>query len=371
MPPEFEYTLENFPKIKPGVNYTIDETILRSPAKRKRVVESPSLTIIESNTAQILEQEQKIKSLSETLKEKEKQHEHLIEQLQESENDMIQKLESQKLLLKEEREKEELHLKNLLEQQLKEKERLLKSQFDMQIRDLELEKKLVETNLQLELSKKLSEKDEVYQKALESQKYELEKTILDREKEQQKLVDELTAKENLIEKYRSVEENQKQLEQCLGALRNEINEKDDQLKRQKEIAKKAESDAKQNVIQSMEDEFTCIICQELFIEATTLACAHTFCELCLRLWLKKKKNCPVCRRRIKGKAVRSFVLDSVVEKMIEQLDDDDRKRRLELLKERKIQKQKDDSTEGNLTSGVEDSFVPLPNSNLNVIYVPE
>ena len=371
-PPEFEYMLEDVHSsvIKPSVSFS-DDVLLKSPLKRKFLVEPPSVTIIESNTAQIVEQEQKIKNLSESLKEKEEVHKKLLTQLQETEIDMLQKLEQQKIQLQEERERAELHLKCLLAQELSEKETRLRSEFDMQIRDLEMEKDQVEKNLQRELSKKLSEKDEAYQKALEQQKEELEETIMTRESERQKLIDELVAKESLIQKYKCVEENQKQLEHCLEELRKEINEKENQLKEQKEFTKKVASDAKQTVIQSMEDEFTCIICQELFIEATTLPCAHTFCELCLKLWLKKKKNCPVCRRRIKGKAVRSIVLDSVVEKMLESLSEDDRKRRIELCKEREIEKKKEDSTEGNVTSGVEGTFVPLPIQNPNVIYVPE
>lgn len=372
-PPEFDYMLEVLPPSisRQTVSFS-DEKLLKSPIKRKFSDEPPSLTIIESNTAQILEQEHKIKKLSESLREKEQAHEKLISQLQATESDMLKKLEEQKLELQGEREKAELHLKSLLQQELNQKETRLRSEFDIQIRDLEIEKDLVEKNLQQELSKKLSEKDEAYQKELEQQKIELEETISDKESERQKLLDELVVKESLIQKYKCVEENQKMLESCLEELRKEINEKDNLLKKQKEFTEKVASDAKQTVIQTMEDEFTCIICQELFIEATTLPCAHTFCELCLKLWLKKKKNCPVCRRRIKGKAVRSIVLDSVVDKMLESLSEDDRKRRLELCKEREIEKKKEDSTEGNVTSGVEATLVSLPNPNTPyVIYVSE
>ena len=34
---------------------------------------------------------------------------------------------------------------------------------------------------------------------------------------------------------------------------------------------------------TMEEELTCMICQELLIEATNLNCAHTFCSFCLQV----------------------------------------------------------------------------------------
>ena len=326
--------------------------------------ETTSVTIIESNTAQIKEQEQKISQLTESLLEKEKLHNNLLNQMQETESDLLTKFENQKHELQQERIQAELQLQNLLEQQLNEKETQLRSKFDEQIKGLELEKVKVEISLQEELSKKLSEKDEVYQMQLEKQKSELANTIANKETEKNKLVNELKAKEHIIEKYRSVEANQKQLEQCLQELRDEINEKENQLKAQKEITKKVESDAKQDIIRTMEDEFTCIICSELFIEATTLPCAHTFCGQCLTSWVKKKKECPVCRRRIKGKAVRSFVLDSIVEKMLESLSEADRKTRADLCKERKIQKIKEEASEGNKAS-VEAILVSLPIGSAN------
>lgn len=357
-PPEFEYFLErekdsNCSAVSENVTY-------KSPLKRKRTCEPASITIIESNTAQIKDQEQKITQLTEALQAKEKLHGNLLNQIQETESDLLTKLEKQKVELQEERERAELHLQTLLEKQLHEKETQLKSKFDEQIRDLELEKTLVETNLQQELSKKLSEKDEVYQAELEKQKMELENTITGKETEKNKLLQELKQKENIIEKYRFVEANQKELEKCLQELRNEINEKDNQLKAQKEITKKVEIDAKQDIIKNMEEEFNCVICSELFVEATTLPCAHTFCDQCLKSWLKKKKECPFCRRKVKGKAVRSYVLDSIVEKMVESsYSAEERKIRDELCNTRQIQKKKDEASEGKKAS-VEAVLVSLP-----------
>ena len=360
-PSEFEYYLEAVPTTPtPSVRKMDSQStsesdyVDTSPLKRRRTprgaVETPSATIIESNSAQIKEQEDRIKQLSKDLEVKEKAQDELMERLEETEKGLIDKLVQQRTELENERNEAENRLRELLEQQLREKEQTLKNEFDEQIRLLQSEKDVVEKNLQNELSSKLSEKDEAYQQALEQQKLSLETAMRDKENEKNTLVAQLQAKEGLLEKYKSVEENQKQLESCLEELRKEIEEKDKELDKQKEFTKKVEDDAKQHVIQTMEDEFTCIICQELFIDATTLPCAHSFCELCLRLWLRKKKTCPVCRRKLKVKAFRSVVLDSAIEKMIESMDDDTRLRRVELKRERDEQKRREDSAEGNTSS---------------------
>ena len=350
MPCEFEYILE---QVMPVSKQLMCSSLVKedySPTKRHKKIDSSSLTIIEANAAQIKDQEHKIKRLSDELRHKEEKQDDLKNKLEVTQKCIIENLEIQKLELEAERLKAENHLRELLEQQLKEKEALLRAEFDQHIRLLEYEKKKVEKNLQDELCNKLSEKDEVYKQELEHQKLALENAMIHKENEKNNLIAQLQVKECLIEKYKSVEENQKQLELCLDELRKQIEEKENQLIRQKEISKQAESEAKQTVIQIMEDEFTCIICQELFIGATTLSCAHTFCELCLMLWMKKKKSCPVCRRKIKGKAVHSVVLDSAVEKMVETMDEDTLKRRVGLKQEREELKRRDIAVEGNVSS---------------------
>lgn len=61
----------------------------------------------------------------------------------------------------------------------------------------------------------------------------------------------------------------------------------------------AEGTSKQETLtefgELMESELQCSICAELFVEATTLNCSHTFCKYCICTWKKKKKDCPICR----------------------------------------------------------------------------
>lgn len=46
------------------------------------------------------------------------------------------------------------------------------------------------------------------------------------------------------------------------------------------------------------EDFTCGICLELFIEPVTLTCGHTTCKFCVNEWFKRNQNkreCPLCR----------------------------------------------------------------------------
>lgn len=84
----------------------------------------------------------------------------------------------------------------------------------------------------------------------------------------------------------------------------------------------------------MDEQLTCSICSELFVTAVTLNCTHTFCQYCINTWIKKKRECPVCRRGITAMN-RSLVLDNFIDKMVENLSLDYKKRRTEIVKERR------------------------------------
>lgn len=68
---------------------------------------------------------------------------------------------------------------------------------------------------------------------------------------------------------------------------------------------------------SIQKEFTCAICHELFVRANTLSCSHSYCERCIISWMKKNKDCPTCRKPIEGKPVHSIALDNAVGKLVE------------------------------------------------------
>ena len=73
---------------------------------------------------------------------------------------------------------------------------------------------------------------------------------------------------------------------------------------------------------------------EMLFQATSLNCSHSFCAACIEQWKKVKKQCPVCRCPISSQ-LRSLVLDSYIDRMVEHLSDDMKKSRQKLIEERK------------------------------------
>ncbi|XP_045468225.1 E3 ubiquitin-protein ligase CHFR-like [Harmonia axyridis] len=80
-------------------------------------------------------------------------------------------------------------------------------------------------------------------------------------------------------------------------------------------------------------ELECSICQELYIEATTLNCGHTFCSSCIMRWKRQKKQCPICRRHIEFENP-TMALDNMVKKLVSMMDQNDREQRNKLVAER-------------------------------------
>jgi hypothetical protein len=42
----------------------------------------------------------------------------------------------------------------------------------------------------------------------------------------------------------------------------------------------------------------CTVCLGGIREATVTKCWHVFCNACIRDWLKKKNDCPICRKKV-------------------------------------------------------------------------
>lgn len=61
-----------------------------------------------------------------------------------------------------------------------------------------------------------------------------------------------------------------------------------------------------------QEEETCILCCCEFRRGYITQCAHSFCEVCLKLWVKRKdgKTCPVCRSPIDPADIRRFSIDA-------------------------------------------------------------
>ncbi|KAJ8271036.1 hypothetical protein GJAV_G00122060 [Gymnothorax javanicus] len=149
------------------------------------------------------------------------------------------------------------------------------------------------------------------------------------------------------------EELKKRLEEALQEQRKVMEElkcsrqgfeeilqaKDKELEMTKEEKEQARAQKDEVVIQMtdvLENELQCIICSELFIEAVTLSCAHSFCLHCIEAWRKRSGACPICRQDIQSQS-RSLVLDNCIDRMVESLSSELKERRQALITERKAQ----------------------------------
>jgi len=99
-------------------------------------------------------------------------------------------------------------------------------------------------------------------------------------------------------------------------------------------------DMMDNFRELAETQLQCAVCSELFVEATSINCGHTFCNYCITEWMKKKANCPVCRTDIK-QSVQCKVLDEYADKLYDQFVGEGGKLQRQTLKEERSKIKKD------------------------------
>lgn len=336
---EFDYTFEVASRKRKSEcwdagqqNESKVRKVLRESSKDNKNEPGTSKDCEENVYLAIEESEKKIEALNLMLAEKEKAYQMQIE---EKEKDLAEQLLQQKEVLEQEKQEQEKYLMELLDDKVRGKEKDLNDQLEQQKAILLAEKVKVENDLLQELDRKLEEKDKELTERLQTQRDRLENVLQLKVNEQIQLQEELNRNKIEREKLLGLEENEKRLEQSLEMLKGQLAEKQDLLTKQQEVTRKAEEMAERVLVEQMEDEFTCIICHELFVQATTLVCSHSFCDFCLKSWLKRKKLCPICRTDFKGMSVRSIVLDSAVEKIVETMDEEAKERRRGLSQERK------------------------------------
>ncbi|XP_069464866.1 E3 ubiquitin-protein ligase RNF8 isoform X2 [Ambystoma mexicanum] len=124
--------------------------------------------------------------------------------------------------------------------------------------------------------------------------------------------------------------SKKDFEEIIQAKNKELKETMEE--KEKVQAQKEEAVNQMNDV--LDNELQCIICSEHFIEAVTLNCAHSFCSYCIKEWIKRKVECPICRQEIVTQT-RSLVLDNCIQRMVENLSHEMRQHRLALINERK------------------------------------
>ncbi|XP_069092413.1 E3 ubiquitin-protein ligase RNF8 isoform X5 [Pleurodeles waltl] len=127
--------------------------------------------------------------------------------------------------------------------------------------------------------------------------------------------------------------SKKDFEQIIQAKNKELQATMEE--KEKVQAQKEEALNQMNIV--LDNELQCIICSEHFIEAVTLNCAHSFCSYCIKEWIKRKVECPICRQEIVTQT-RSLVLDNCIERMMENLSHEMKQHRLALIKQRKDDK---------------------------------
>ncbi|KAI8787860.1 galectin-6 [Biomphalaria glabrata] len=257
------------------------------------------------------EQEKKVQEeLERERKEKESQV-NAVKEMKLKEQAILQELEDKQKQLDIEKENLKRKMQEELEANLKEREATLLAQLTAEKEALWNEKKQIEESLSKENAKVLEEKNKVLEEQLLNQKEKLQKIIDKKELEQKVLESQL-----------------------------------DSTKKESEIAKlqvlQAREEILSNFVNLMEVELQCSICSELFIKATSLNCAHVFCKLCISQWMKVRKECPVCRTSITSQ-VQALALDSYIEKMVEQLSDEHKNKRKELILQRKADQDKFDN----------------------------
>ncbi|KAK7504137.1 hypothetical protein BaRGS_00004441, partial [Batillaria attramentaria] len=284
------------------------------------------------DASMIKQYEEKLRALAAELEEKEaeklavqqqlqreREERHAIELVHKEQEERVNELDAKQRQLEEEKALVELQMQKELEMKLQEREDVLRTQMNQQLTDLAAEKKQIEERLQLEMEKAVQEKDKELHDRLQGEKERLQKVIEMKGLEQKALESQLAE---------SRMENEKARADTLSARDTIL----------------------QNFAETMETELQCSICSELFIQATSLNCAHAFCALCIRQWLAVKKECPVCRAAVTSQ-VRSYVLDNYIDCMVEQLSTDLKKRRADLVAERKESQAKLDEAEKKQVAG--------------------
>ncbi|VDI42300.1 E3 ubiquitin-protein ligase RNF8 [Mytilus galloprovincialis] len=337
-PPEFLYRFHTNLKIKRARPKSLDEVDCATPKRQKPMpvaCQGPSnqknpewspyqeykdkLKQQEEEMARKMkEYEQKLSEMNSVLKDKEETQAAMKNELEEEKKRREENMKKMEETMKKKQEEmeDELRRKEEAEQQMKEelenrlleKEATLLEQLQAQKEGLIEEKEKVEQSLRVAMEKALEEKNKTLEEELIKQKEKLETVILKKETEQK----------------------------MLEAQLNEVKEEKD---KQTEAVLHAKQDILTNFADLMETELQCSICNELFVQATSLNCSHSFCALCIQQWMKIKKECAVCRAPVTT-TMRAISLDNYIDTMVSHLSDELKERRKQLVESRKGEQQK-------------------------------
>ncbi|XP_066909373.1 E3 ubiquitin-protein ligase rnf8-B [Halyomorpha halys] len=283
-----------------------------------------------------------------------------------SQNNVIAELNKELALLKEKYDLalEEIDNQRRVNETVSHRLNLLMTESNDRVSSLQKEKEL--------LNNKLKE-EEISKEKMKNEIQELNELLKESELEQIRLNDECKCKE--LSSYKSIKQDEgpkvsnevidlnetvttsEALQKLVEIVEIKWNEQEmehmrDQLKlRDEKLTDMAlESEKYQSqVIETLDREMLCSICNDIIYEATTLNCRHTFCRVCLFEWKKKKKECPVCRAKIKTET-RPLVIDSFIDKLADTVGGELKTRRMEVKEERTSKPIRGASSYSNRTS---------------------
>ncbi|XP_014785488.1 E3 ubiquitin-protein ligase RNF8 [Octopus bimaculoides] len=249
--------------------------------------------------------------------------------------ELEERLQMKEAALKLEKEKSDSQAKAIAKLEAKRKQVEFELQKTQKLK--EEEKKQLEQEFQDKMVMLLRKKEKSLKQDLKikrvalEQKEKTEKELLNKCNSDKATIDELIKSK---EELKLIIDN-KDAERCL--LESQLQEaKLDNLK-EKDVVLKTREEVLTKFSEMLEMELQCSICNELFVQATTLNCSHTFCFYCIHMWMNKKNDCPVCRTSIKSQA-KALVVDSYIDKMTAFFSPEMKEKRAQYVKERKALK---------------------------------
>ena len=310
--------------------------------------------------------EEEIQKRDATLLKLNKEKEEMAEKLEREKGEMNQELEKLKIRLEEENVSKE-SLKKELEDRVstltsnmedtikKEKDALVeaiaseKHKKEALSKEMENMKTMNEFMLETERASHAAAMEMVKeeQEQKDEEVRQKQKEIEDRCSRQDEFAQQM--KEQLAELEKKKLELEQQVEQVNAmkeAKENEVKNCDKTDSLENELRVVAESEKLQSNIlgrlaESLEREYQCPTCLDVFICPVSLNCGHTYCWLCLAQWKNSSGRtrhdlgtCPECREVVRHEN-RVIAIDHMIDAIMEQLGEEKKKEREQKVKERK------------------------------------
>ena len=336
---------------------------LESQVKKQAAKDREARETLIRETEGKVDKEEIMKQFEETLRiEREKVEEknkallkNMEKRIQEEETlRQTEKIERDQQLLKLNIEKNEIERKFALEKEelennLKElNDRLDKENLTREAQDQEWQSRV--EAIHKSLKEKLQEEKDAMEEAVAKEKEQSESVKKEMENQLKRLEGELEAERATYAGHMEMmlEEKRKQ-ELEVRAQQQELESQQERLKVQQEEIESKMREASSStdgslaaaVGETLEREYQCPACLDLFICPIVLNCGHTFCWLCLAQWKNSNGRtrgdlgtCPQCRTPVIHEN-RVFTIDNAIDAFLEKLGPEKKKERQDKISERK------------------------------------